>query len=215
MQSSVQVVAVDPENSLAIYNSAGELVAHLSLPPDGGRRMVNLWLPSSSFMPNADPATGKSVPGLQFDLSDESGADLSLDWDGLSDRGMPVSSGSYTAQLIYNSPAGSKTIITRSFIVLRSRDQADFAGALAAPNPALGGQDLVVFYPLCPPYGAHASLYTLQGERVAQSDDPAQTGRLSFRTAGMASGVYLVRLERTAASAAIVAQAGLKVAFVH
>ena len=212
---TVQVISVNPENTLAIYNSAGELVAHVPLPYDSGRRYITMGMPSTTYAPVYSALSGTAEEGLRFNLTDDAGDSTSIAWNGLSDDGKPVASGTYTAQLVYNAPAGSKTVESKSFLVLQKGGTAAFAGAFAAPNPAINGAAVKISYNVVPAYQVRARLFSLGGEAVGSASDPAQSGWLEFPTGHLAAGVYLVSLERVQDGSSVLSRTLLKVAVVR
>ena len=217
LQHAVQVIDVTPQNNLSIYNSAGELVARLPLPSAGTGRFAGLRLPEDSYGAKYDDRTGAAQgPLFTVMVMDERGVEQAVTWDGRNAQGVPVASGSYTAELVYDVPGsgGRRVVETKGFVVLQAGDAASLAGSYACPNPSLHGADIVVFYPVSAQYNAFARLYTLSGELVAQSDDLSHAGQLRFITRGLASGVYAVQIEKVSGSA-VAARTVLKVAVVR
>ncbi len=216
LQTSVQVIKAVTQNELNIYNSAGELVVRLPLPPDGNSLFAGLRLPSDSFGAKYDASTGAATSFFTVMVTDEQGHEFTVNWDGRNAQGLPVASGSYTAQLVYTAPGvGSAHVVeSKGFIVLQSGNAASLAGSYACPNPSLHGADIVVHYPAAPPYSGGAQLYTLSGAHVGQAQDPGNSGLLSFSTQGLASGVYLIRVEKLSGGA-VAGSTTIKVAVVR
>ncbi len=215
LQRSIQVISVVPENSLNIYNSAGELVARVPLPASGTGRFSSMSLPEDRYAVKFDESNGAPANGyFEIKLKDEMGADYTTGWYGLNAQGVPVASGSYTAELIYNAGVGgSRVVETKGFVVLRAGDIATLAGAHAYPNPVTRGGDLYVWYPVGS-YPATARLYNLAGELIAQSTDVNATGKLTFGGGSLAPGVYIIKVEKVS-GAAVVARTTIKAAVVH
>ena len=216
LQHSIQVVSVKPQNELVIFNSAGEIVAHPPLPVGPtGRSMTTVWMKTESYAPTFNP-DGSTVAGLRFYFRDESGAVSYTDWDGKNARGVPVASGSYTAQLLYNAGGGGGAKIVESigFVVIQTSSVASFDGAFAAPNPVLHGDDLKINYPVSLGYSAAARIFNLSGELIAAADDPYASGWMVFKTTNLAPGVYMVKLEKLSGGASV-ARRILKVAIVR
>lgn len=216
LQKSVQVISVVPQNELVIFNSAGEVVARPALPAaPSGRAYTSVSLKSDSYVPEYH-ADGTIIKNMEFELKDETGAVVPMMWDGKNEQGVPVASGSYTAQLIYSATgSGTHSVIeTKSFVVLRSAAVGSLDGLIAGPNPALRGADIRIKYPISPGYQAHARFYTLNGDLVGQADDPNGNGWLTLKTGGLASGVYIIKVDNSSGGA-IVSQRLLKVALVN
>jgi hypothetical protein len=217
LQRSIQVISVVPQNSLDIFNSAGELVASLPLPALGTGRFQSLAMDESNYAPQYDSVSGAVVGGsLTLKLKDEQGADYSVSWDGRNSLGVPVASGNYIAELVYFAPGGGgrRVVESKSIVVLQGSASADFAGAYAYPNPAQRGGDLKISYPVSARYGASAKLYNLAGELISQAEDHAKSGIFTFSSADLASGVYAVELDKLSGGT-LVARTILKVAIVH
>lgn len=218
LQHSIQVVSVVPENSLRIYNSAGEVVADIPLSATAGTtgRFSSMSLPSDQFASGYDEKTGASTNGqFEVKLTDSKGNQVSYWWNGLNSQGVPVKSGSYVAELVYNAGAGgSRTVESRSFIVLQAGNIATLDGSFAYPNPVTQGGDILVSYPQSPSFPTVARLYNLAGEMIAQSTDPAHKGVIRFPGGNLASGVYVLKLEKLS-GAAVVVRTTVKVAVVH
>ena len=213
----VQVVPGGAQQTLNIYNSAGELVRTLRLPtPVAGAN--NLRLDDASYALQIDPSTGKATQALKIDVLGNSGY-TSEGWDGLNEQGVPVNGGVYTVQLVTHE--GSKDIVvsSRSVTVIKGPDTFDpTESAFAAPNPVLpGNPDIAIYYDPSKMMGAAAGcrMYNLAGELVAQGDDYAGTGRIVLsETRSLASGSYLARFEARIGGAVVKARL-IKVAVVR
>jgi uncharacterized repeat protein (TIGR01451 family) len=217
LQKSVQVLSVSPENTLSIYNSAGEVVATVPLPVSGTARFASLKLKEASFAPEFDAATGEPAgSGYAFVLTDEQGVEVTAAWNGLGNRGLPVASGSYLAELVYSAPGGGgrRVVETKAFTILQGLSPATLDGSFVSPNPSQRGADLVLNYKVASAYSVVARLYNLDGELVKQAEDPGQSGKLRFGTKGLASGVYLMKVERLSGTSSA-ARLLLKVAVVQ
>jgi hypothetical protein len=217
LQKSIEVVDATPQNSLDIYNSAGELVVSLPLPVASGTgHFESMRLSTAALGVKVDAATGviQSAP-LQIWVMDEHGTEYPVQWSGLNAQGAPVNSGSYIAELVY-SPAGGghQVVSTKSFVVLQAGNFASLDGAYAYPNPVMHGGDLFLHYN--PSAGASISgrLFSLSGELVGQAADSGLSGILRFNGGDLAGGVYMVRLEKLSGSA-VIASTMIKVAVVH
>lgn len=188
LQSTVQVLPGYGDGGLAIYNSAGELVARPPLPlMAAGTRLTGVRLGAVDLV----PGDGR---GLTLYLKDEAGVEHIAVWDGRNERGALVDGGVYMAKLVYVSPQGVKQVEIRSFSVVPA-PQPGLAGATLAPNPSRG-QDWVLWAPPSPDQGLRALAYNLAGDLVAQAS--AQPGASSLRLGhpSLAPGVYVIVLER-------------------
>jgi flagellar hook assembly protein FlgD len=175
-------------NSLAIYNSAGELVRNIPLqgyPSD-----------LSDFSVSGQTLAGGGE--LQVDLTDGSGNSHLVTWDGTSGSGAPVASGVYSLKLVRLQAGQSQMVKTRSITVLNAPGgpaEAALAGARLGPNPFPGQGQLIIDYPpLAGGGGVSARIYNIAGEWVAQGSDQGG-GRLLLDLGRLAPGAYLADLE--------------------
>jgi flagellar hook assembly protein FlgD len=193
---TVQVIPGGVQQTLRIYNGAGELVRSVPVagPVVGATRLEPA---TDSYALEIDPVTGKATQPYRIDVVGNGGP-VSAAWDGLNDRGVPVASGSYTIQLVSNE-GGRETVVTsRSVSVLKTgEDNALLAGAVIGPNPSPPGQAPVLVYNAALlPAGRQCSvlIFNLAGELIGQASDGARTGRLRLPLdRAQAGGVYLVR----------------------
>jgi hypothetical protein len=195
---AVQVICAQPDNSLMIYNSAGEIVAHLALPMSVSVGIVSIAMPSTTYAPKISAVTGKATQPLVISVTASTGPNpLPLDWYGTNDEGVPVASGAYIAQLVYYAPGGTKTIIDIHFSVISSA-LPGFSGVFAVPNPALHGAPIEIMYaPVPSAYGVKGMLYDLAGRLVREAGNNGPPP-LVFDTKGLSAGVYIASLEMTA-----------------
>jgi hypothetical protein len=191
----IQKLPSHPANELIIFNSAGEIVARPALP--GGHRYTRIELEKDQVASQAQPS-GAIVLDLRFVLTDESGGQHLLVWDGRNSEGAPVASGSYMAELIYSPQGngGARVIETKGFVVLQAAADAGLAKAYSAPNPLRGGQDLWVYYEAGADCQVLGRLYDLSGQKVAETVDGDGNGPLRVPMAGLANGIYLLDLEK-------------------
>ncbi|MGH7441646.1 MAG: hypothetical protein ACREKE_03115 [bacterium] len=219
LDSTIQVEEVAPRNSLAIYNSAGEQVSVLTLPqPAAGAAAsyAGLELPSNTYAPVYDPVSGQVKTPFVLDvMPSNSGAAVPALWNGTNAQGLPVASGEYTAQLIFNPPQGSQIVLAKTFELFAS-SAAALSGVVAAPNPALLGAPFEVFYNPVPPTDTVVGLlYNLLGRRV-ESVSAKGNGSLIFQSGHLASGIYIVVLELDSPGSSVaMSRVTLKVAVVR
>jgi hypothetical protein len=198
LSRAVSVLGNNGGNSLAIFNSAGELVRTLPLSslPDG---LVDFRL-------REEPEAG-GQGGLKFAIRGDDGVERPWAWDGRNDVGQPVASGSYLVRLMRTELGVGRTLKSVSVVLLQSPDlgvQAALASAQAGPNPwrgADGDGPVQLVYRAQPGLQMRARAYNLAGELVAVGVDPSSTGRLSLPMQGLAAGVYLIDLEAMAGPA--------------
>jgi flagellar hook assembly protein FlgD len=211
-------------NSLAVYNSAGELVKTiplLSYPNDlmdfnfSGQPGASSGTMAGGF----DPATGQPRGQLKLDLTDSQGASHAYVWDGSNDQGGPVSSGVYTLKLVKNELGHLRIVKTKSVTVINAQGspaQASAASAVAGPNPLMGEAArspqaaFVVSYMPSQQGSGHVRFYNLAGELIAQGTDFSKSGKFTIQAGDLSSGIYLVNFEIRSGNA-ILARKILKV----
>jgi hypothetical protein len=209
---SVNVLGNTGVESLAIYNSAGELVHTVQL------QNVPATLNGFSFaggvgtlVGGLDPSTGKPRGQWTINLSSGQGAAGSVTWNGMSDSGYPVSSGIYTVKLVNTEAGKGVTVMVKSVTVLNapgSPAQSSAASAIVAPNPLMGSAaagsntSLTLTYTPSLEGSGVAHCYNLAGELVAEAADMG-SGRLSIPVGHMAGGIYLVDFEIRAGAAVL------------
>jgi hypothetical protein len=205
-------------NSLAIFNSAGELVRNIELSTLPGR-LTDFSVDGATGATGANSA-GTVVGGLKLNLVDDTGATHPWTWDGLNDAGAPVSSGSYTVRLVHQELGTPTVIKTESIILLQSPNealQAALASSLVGPNPAQpsrDGQAPQLRWTPIPGYGAVARVYNLAGELVAMGVGSSADGRLGLDVSTLASGVYVVEFSLVEGRA-VLGRRILKWALIH
>jgi flagellar hook assembly protein FlgD len=195
----VNVLPGDNQQFVRVYNSAGELVRQIQLsqPLPGAS---NLSVSSNSFALAINPSTGAAMQPLKIDVTTGSGVVSSQYWDGLSDHGLPVNSGTYTVQLV-SVMSGQQTVVaSRSIQVIKSGDPSTTLSlAVVGPNPA-GPQAKQVFLSYDPTTlqgrEPRVELFNLAGEKVAEATDPAKSGKIEI-TGGrsLSGGIYICRFE--------------------
>jgi len=192
----IQVIAPSEPDTLAVFNGAGELVWKATLGGSLGQA-AGLSFSATTFAVAYDPLTGAVLDPLWIYVYDTSGGGLSAPWDGRSQTGAPLASGSYTVQLITGLPAARAVVQTKPIVILNTGIGAPSAEAYFAPNPVLPGKVAELIYSLYP--GAHGTLrlYNLAGELVCQREDSRRTGKISLGGGpALASGIYLAEFEQ-------------------
>ena len=191
-------------NSLAIYNSAGELVRNLpltTLPSD----LIDFTLVDTEAIATGDTANGSSGQnGLKMNLRDANGNTHPWAWDGRNDKGQPVASGTYTVQLVHTELGAPTTVKSISVTVLQAPNeslQASLGGALVVPAPwrpgGMSGDFALIVYKPLPGKEGVAKCYNLAGELVALGLDANNQGQVQIPVSKLASGVYVVDFEIT------------------
>lgn len=182
LTQGLQVLNAPSQGSLQVYNSAGELIRDLPLPPGGA---IGLRQPDGAAVLS---------PGqpLKVDIFQTGGTLNSVWWDGSDAWGAPVASGSYTLRFKQD----GKQVQTLGVVVLKGPLADPLSGLVAAPQPVLAGRSLSLL--LAAPLSGgllNANLYTLAGERVAQAWGQAGQLRLDLDVSNCSAGVYLLDLE--------------------
>jgi hypothetical protein len=204
VQTWAQEVSVLPpvsQTSLAVYNSAGELVARLDtssvMPLSSTAQITGVGFADPSKTSFGVPSQAGGPGGVVFELKLSDGSVQSLSWNGRNSLGQEVSSGSYTVQLI-SQVVGSESILdAKTFVILAA--QAAAPTLQAGPNPA-GPKDknLVFTYSaLAADERASVRLYNLAGELVAQGLGPSGggVGKITLTIGHWSSGVYMAVFE--------------------
>ena len=192
----VQVMAPAATDSLAIFNSAGELVREVLLPA-GSSRVTDIAVSGASAGP-----LGKG-PAVLFNLTSAGGVASVYGWDGLNGQGQPVQSGTYMVRLVhteFGKGAIVKTVAVTVLALPGSDEELALGAAVAAPQPwvssaAGAAAGLTVVYPPLPGRQVQADLFNLAGERVATGKDADGGGRLSVPMDALSGGIYLLRLQ--------------------
>lgn len=177
--SSAALQALAAPQSLAaaidIFNSAGERVATLSLPPTGS--VSDLHPVSKAF------AAGDGN-GLVLQYLDGQGQRRSVAWDGRGDGGLTLGSGSYWAK----SRGLNGSVVTG--LVLLAAPEAALAAPVLGPSPARASDSAWVIRCSGAQGPWSAELYTLDGSRARQAQGTGPELRLPLQ--GLGEGIYLV-----------------------
>lgn len=173
------VIRQQSASTLAIYNSAGELVRHFSISLTA---VSGLVLSAQSLVP------GKGSVGIQVSTSPTA----AVSWDGLNDQGQRVAGGLYQVKLVKEDPGASSDQFS-AWIQVINAPSSLLEGLAAGPNPVAAGQgSLEIRLPaLDDTAQVQVGLYALDGELVEQN---AASGNLDTLPLphGIAGGVYLL-----------------------
>jgi len=213
---TVSVVSAAGSATLAVYNSAGELVDNLSGQlATAGAEPTGMSLPVGQNGVVASTGPGKG--GLTITVTLADGTTTQAFWDGRSTQGQSLQSGNYLVTLSL-SVAGSNEVLKTVPVVLLATTNESASGmansALVAPNPVDGSWFEVHYQaPTSGTYTAVGVLYDLSGQRVAQATDDG-SGTLRF-SGDWSSGIYLLDFEVRNGGQGALARRILKVAMVR
>jgi hypothetical protein len=189
------------QNSLQVFNTAGEVVATIYpsqyLPPKA--TVEDFFLDRTSFAAAFNPVTGAPLSHLNVTLKDNLGNFYTAQWDGKNSQGRPVASGVYVIQLL-SSKGGGQTLLSRQVDVLATKIEYPADKVFVAPNPLKpeAGQtaEVDVYYmPLAIGGRARARVYDVAGQMVGQVEDASNTGILRIDGGAWASGIYFIEFE--------------------
>lgn len=210
----VQVIRGQGEQTLEIFNSAGEKVFARGLGLSITAAVALDVGEDGVLAFEYDPATGSALASARIAVRDQDGKEVVLPWDGRNQQGVPVSGGSYTIQVTSVSAGGKRDVISRPVQVLSTAKEPLAQGTIqVVPNPSRGEKPVVIQYMPSPGAYGRARIYNLAGELVAQAADPSRSGQLRAEVQGMAGGIYLIDLESTNGTA-VFARRQLKLAIV-
>jgi hypothetical protein len=216
--TSVNVIGVENQESLEIFNSAGEVVRNFDLSGVTSTvQNIALTMPAgqSAVPASTNPATGVVTGGVNLELTLANGGTQPLYWDGMGSGEAPLQSGTYLLELVRTEPGQTSTIQTLSVTLLETKNNSALnvaASAKVGPNPVLKGGAVVVHYHPNLQNWVRAKLYNESGELVAQTVDFG-TGVLTFG-GGFSGGIYLLDFEVNSGDL-VVTRRVLKVAIVH
>jgi flagellar hook assembly protein FlgD len=191
--------------TLNIYNESGEIVRHiLAYTQDAGGGVAHsLSLSSDVFSP--DSSNGASSSVTVFADGQVVGT-----WDGSTDNGTLVSSGTYFISVHELDGKGDETNITQTLVVLGS-------GALpnsqvrAVPNVIRDSSGAVFEVNSPQPLTLKATVYDLAGEKVAVREGAPGAGQVLWDASGAASGLYVALVECRTAGGQLARRQALRV----
>jgi len=214
----VNVLGVQNQEMVEIFNSAGEVVRKFDLSgltSTAQNLSVNLGPGQEAVAASINPVTGAESGGVNLTLTLANGGSQSLYWDGQSSNGDPLQSGVYLIELVRTEPGQSATVKSVSVTLLEAKNgtaQAVAASAWVGPNPVQQGAPILVHYAPNAQEWGQGKLFNLAGEMVAQASDGAANGLIRF-TRNVAPGIYLVDFE-VRRNESVLARRVLKVAVV-
>jgi hypothetical protein len=199
----VNVIEPVGQNTISIFNSAGELVYQESYQSLTGT-VTDLTLQSQAFAPAFD-SPGNPLNKVEGEIRSNTGVVSPWTWDGRNSQGLLVKPGVYSIQLSSAVAGGAPAKLTRQIQVLAAPDEMD-AGAILLYSPATAsslaahGGMLLRFNSAAVLGNARARLYNLAGELVGQADAGAASGQLRIGMDRHAAGIYIVIFEYTTPS---------------
>jgi hypothetical protein len=184
---SIAVMPPPPSQYLNIYNSAGELVAHLGVASPSGKPLNSLAINNPDNKAFALGAGG----GVNFSLADTSGQLVPVHWNGKTDSGGNVGQGSYTAQLV-DEGSGGTVVMTKGFVLLADPHQGQFS-VIEGPNPVSAADHQMIFQlsGLGSSSVTSVLLYNLAGELVAQGSAAPGSSQIVVTCGSWSSGIYV------------------------
>ena len=182
-QFNLLILPAEPLSRLGVFNSAGELVATLGLP---------VGLSDVSDFELNDGAVCVTGQGVNIAMRDSHGNAATQNWDGRSDFGTAVSSGSYMIRAL----GGSKQAQGKAWSVQVIQAPGSLADPVLAPNPVPAtAKSFSLFLSLAPSPSGHLRLHNMAGEMVAEAQE-LTPGRIDVPLAGSAAGVYIASIEQ-------------------
>ena len=183
LQFNLLVLPADPLSHLGVFNSAGELVATLPLP---------VGLSEISDFELKDGAVCVTGQGLNIAERDAQGHAATQTWDGRSDSGAALSSGTYMIRAL----GGSTQAQGKVWSIQILQAPGALAEPVLAPNPVPAtAKSFSLFLSLAPSPSGHLRLHNMAGEMVAEAQE-LTPGRIDVQLAGSAAGVYIASIEQ-------------------
>jgi flagellar hook assembly protein FlgD len=196
----VNVLGVQNQEMVEIFNSAGEVVRKFDLSglsSTAQNLSVNLRPGQEAVAASTNPVTGAISGGVNLTVTMANGGSQSLYWDGLSSSGNSLQSGTYMIELVRTEPGQTSAVKSVTITLLESKNgsaQGIAASAWIGPNPVQQGAPILIHYKPSAMEWAQAKLFGLGGELVAEANDAGGTGLLEFARR-VAPGIYLVDFE--------------------
>jgi hypothetical protein len=169
--------------TILVYNSAGEVVRHLTgLEAASVPQANQVVLSSEVIQPGSAP--GDAHPTLTVSLA----GSLSTVWDGRTDNGTMVADGTYFVEVRSEGEAGTNTVVVKSVSVLSAPKQDRVR---MEPNVLTRAKPVGVARSK-PGETLHAVIYTAAGEKAGVVWGRPGEGSVAWDSTGKASGVYLL-----------------------
>ncbi len=198
--------------TVTIYNSTGEVVRTLynTVTDWNYSQTMNMTLNANVIQPGG---RGPGAAVLQMVILN-SGASVTLIWDGTNNQGTLVTPGTYRVQCEWNNGEGQGNII-RPVIVMG----AGVSGTVAAePNILQSGQTLTTTFNAAGipnAWAVNVKIYTIAGQLVASRDGEPGTATVPWAANGMASGLYIAAVQVQDSNGGVLQNQMLKVLVLH
>jgi flagellar hook assembly protein FlgD len=207
--SVTQPVLVDrslAQFTLNIYNESGEIVRHIlaTVQDAGGGVAHSLSLSSDVLSPAGGSASVTILANGQVIAT----------WNGSSDNGTLVSSGTYFISAHELDGKGEEANITQTLVVLGSGSLSQ-AQARAVPNVIRGAGGTIFQVTSSRPLTLKVTLYDLAGEKVAFRQGSSGSGQVGWDASQSASGLYLAVVEIWTADGQLARRQTLRIAVLH
>jgi flagellar hook assembly protein FlgD len=190
--------------TLNIYNESGEIVRHIlaTVQDAGGGVAHSLSLSSDVLSPGSASVTILA-----------NGQVIAV-WNGSSDNGTLVSSGTYFISAHELDGKGNESNITETLVVLGPGSLPN-SQARAVPNVIRGSGGTVFQVASSQPLTLKVTLYDLAGEKVAFRQGSAGAGQVGWDASHSASGLYVAVVEIWTADGQLARRQILRIAVVH
>jgi uncharacterized repeat protein (TIGR01451 family) len=197
-----------------IYNSAGELIRTLFYTVGEGTnaQMTNVNLSANLLTFGSNTAV--NPPLLQIFVN-TSGTPVTLTWNGTSNTGTNVTSGTYSIQLHWDDGDGQTTDITRSVVVISGGASGT---VLAEPNVLVSGSTLTTTFNgsgITNAWMLSVKIYTIAGELVQSISGTQGKTSTQWTATGMASGLYIAAVEVQDVNGGVLEHKLLKILVLH
>ncbi len=194
---SLEKVTID------IYNEAGEIVDTLySVVEDPQGTVVTGVKLSGTVLEPGSPTDGNLIITMNNGVT--------AVWTGYASSGSLVPNGKYFIEVHSTDGKGGETVIVTSVMVLNNAKQT-VPKVWAYPNPLTGGSRLVEFQGSVANVNLTVRIYDLAGELVTELKGAGGTSRVTWNAAGIASGLYIAKVELKGTTGKIIAKQTLKV----
>ncbi len=194
---SLEKVTID------IYNEAGEIVDTLySVVEDPQGTVITGVKLSGTVLEPGSPTDGNLI------ITTNNG--VTAIWTGYASSGAVVPNGKYFIEVHSTDGKGGETVIVTSVMVLNNPKQT-VPKVWAYPNPLTGGFSQVEFQGFATNVNLTVRIYDLSGELVTELKGAGGTSRVTWNAAGIASGLYIAKVEQKDLTGKIIAKQTIKV----